>query len=80
MEISLRTACHAIQGLLIELKDLEDGLKEDQAEDSVEDMLMLEQVSDALDELATVYTEDIRKNNIINFPSFEKMKYTIMQK
>lgn len=78
MEVSLRTVFHAIQGLLFQMKNLEESLNGDQTEESAEDYLFLEHVQDALDELATIYTEHILENHIINFPSFEKLKDSIL--
>ncbi len=77
MEISLRTASHALQALLIEFNDLQKDLNETH-EDDAEGYLLLEHIEDALDELAMVYTEYIEKNKILNYPSYERLKKALL--
>jgi hypothetical protein len=78
MEITLKTTFYAIQALLLELKDLKKPTDKPEIKDSAEDQLMIVNIENALEELETVYTAFIQEQNISNYPSFEKLKNTIL--
>jgi hypothetical protein len=77
MELSLKTMFRAIQALLLEQHELRKTIVTSHGYDTQEDMLNLEHVEDALEELSAAYTQFISEHHVTNYPSVETLTKTI---